>query len=97
MDLDLWDYLERVILASQFESTGRDVVVTALLAGYIDNTMFVSFDIKFIRRDQKQRGNAETKTYAATSEKAIPISCFPLVSEKTIIITGNPVWIHLQA
>ena len=26
---------------------------------YIENTMFMSFDIKFIRRDQKTRRNGE--------------------------------------
>ena len=35
----------------------------ASLTWYIENKMYVSFDISFIRRDQKQRRNGETHVF----------------------------------
>ena len=48
-------------------------------SGFIENAMLVSFDIKFIRRDQKQRRNGQA---CRASPMCFWVSLINLVSEK---------------
>ena len=78
-----WSAISQTDIWTSLSNQSGDLLSLHCLIVYIENTMLVSFDIKFIRQDQKQHMNGEA---CQTSPMCFWSSLINLISKDTYVV-----------